>query len=64
MQNLKGISLEILVLKTGKSTIYASIREAGKAIDCSPTSIRSVIKLFKDKGIIRHLKKRYLINVK
>ena len=64
MQELMGISLEVIDLETEKTSIYSSIRDAAKAIGCASTSIRSVIKLSKEKGINRPIKKRYLINTK
>ena len=63
IQKLKGISLEIFDIDKKKTSIYLSIRDAAKAIDCSPTSIRAVIKLYREKGINRPIKKRYLINI-
>ena len=64
IQKLKGISVEIFDIETKKTSIYLSIRDAAKAIGCSPTSIRAVIKLYRKKGINRPIKKRYLINLK
>ena len=64
IKELKGISLEVLDIETKKILTYLSIRDAAKAIDCSPTSIRSVIKLYKEKGVNRPIKKRFLINTK
>lgn len=62
-EELKGTYIEVLDLETEKYSNYASISATAKAIRCSSTSIRSVIKLFKEKGINRPIKKRYLIKI-
>ena len=62
-EKLKGTYIEVLDLETEKYSNYASISATAKAIRCSSTSIRSVIKLFKEKGINRPIKKRYLIKI-
>lgn len=62
-EELKGTSIEVLDLETEKYSNYASISATANAIGCSSTSIRSVIKLFKEKGINRPIKKRYLIKI-
>lgn len=64
MQELSGVSIEVLDIEKEKTLNYASINEAAKAIGYSPSTIRAVIKLFREKGINRPLKKRYFVKVK
>ena len=64
INKLKGFSVEVLDTKTEKTTIYPSFRKAGEAIGCSHTAIHNAIKIFKETGVKRLIKKRFLINVK
>ena len=64
VQGQSGVSIEVLDIETEKTVNYASINEAAKAIGYSPSTIRAVIKLFREKGIKRPIKKRYIISTK
>lgn len=64
INKLKRFSVDVLDTKTEKTTSYPSFREAAKAIGCSHTTINNAIKLFKETGINKLVKKRFLILIK
>lgn len=54
--------MEVLDTLTNEATVYNSISEAARYIDCTETAIRKALKIFKDEGAgsqSRLLKKRY-----
>jgi NUMOD1 domain len=56
--------VEVLDTLTNEATVYNSISEAARYIDCTETAIRKALKIFKDEGAgsqSRLLKKRYLV---
>ena len=46
-----------------KTTVYNSIKETGKSINCTEVAIRNALDKFKAKGIPRLLKRRYLVSL-
>lgn len=49
---------------TNETTVYNSIREAGRSIGCTETAIRKALNYIKEVGAasqLRLLKKRYLV---
>lgn len=57
-------SVEVTDTLTNIKNVYSSKAEAGRAINCDKSTISVALKEFKDKGVYRLVKKRYLISLK
>ena len=53
--------VEVLDNITGNTTVYLSIREAAAAIGVVESTIRNALKRYKEKGINKPIKKRFMV---
>lgn len=63
MNEAKGILVEVFDTKTEEIKKYPSIRKAAEAIGCVHRTVLLAIKVYKEKGVQRLIKKRYLIKI-
>ncbi len=63
INKLKGISVEVFDMNTKETSIYPSVRKAAEAIGCVHGTIQLADKVYREKGISRPIKKRYLIKI-
>lgn len=63
INELKGNPVEVFDVKTNKTSVYTSIRQAAEAIGCVHGTILLADKTLREKGINRLVKKRYLIKI-
>lgn len=60
---LKGQSVEVLDTVNDETSFYSSIRQAAEAIGCVHGTILLADKAFKEKGVSRLIKGRYLVKI-
>ena len=58
-----SVSIEVLDTLTNKTIVYPSIIEAARAIGCGKSTIQSALKVLKEKGVTRLIKKKYSVNL-
>ena len=63
INELKGYPVEVFDVKTNKTSVYTSIRQAAEAIGCVHRTILLADKTLREKGINRLVKKRYFIKI-
>jgi len=63
INKLKGISVEVFNMQTGKTEVYSSIRKAAEAIGCVHRTIRLADISLREKGINSPIKKIYLVKI-
>jgi len=56
-----SVSIEVLDTLTNETIVYPSIIEAARAIGCVKGTIQSALKVLKEKGVTRLIKKKYLV---
>lgn len=59
----KGERVEVLDTISNETTFYSSIRQAGEAIGCVHGTILLADKAYKEKGVSRLIRKRYLVKI-
>jgi len=63
INELKGNPVEVFDVKTNKTSVYTSARQAAKAIGCVHSTILLADKTLREKGVNKLIKKRYLIKI-
>jgi group I intron endonuclease len=58
-----SVSIEVLDTLTNKTIVYPSIIEAARAIGCVKATIQSTLKVLKEKGVTRLIKKKYSVKL-
>lgn len=61
INKLKGKRVEVLDIKNNKTTVYCSISDAARAIDCINLTVFRALKTCNDEGISRLIKQRFRI---
>ena len=64
INELKGNPVEVFDVKTNKTSVYTSARQAAKAIGCVHSTILLADKTLREKGVNKLIKKRYLIKIR
>jgi hypothetical protein len=59
----KGQVVEVLDTISNETTLYSTILQAAEAIGCVHGTILLADKAFKEKGVSRLLKKRYVVKI-
>jgi group I intron endonuclease len=60
---LKGISVEVFDMETSETSVYLSTRQAAEAIGCVHRTIALANKAFREKGVYRPIKGRYVVKI-
>ena len=65
-EDLKTISLNVQVFDINKKTqtVYFSISEAARSIGCTKSAISVALKIKREKGVNKLIKKRYIVTPK
>lgn len=59
----KGHRVEVLDTLSNETTSYNSIKEAGRAIGCSDTTISNALKRLQKEGVKKLIKNKYLVKL-
>ena len=63
IHSIQSHQVSVLDTLTDQVTVYPSISAAARAIGCVDGTIRSTLKVLKEKGVSRLIKKRFMVKI-